>query len=144
MLFFIRTLFISFLLMTSFSANADWFGSNDCPPWAYDCNDWPEWTPMYWMEEFSNEMDNDNYGYGGGYGAPYGYGAPMPYGMPPASYGAPMPYYGGAPMPYYGGGPVPYGAPMGGQMPHGMPPRFGGYQQGFTNGAPVPQAPPVN
>jgi hypothetical protein len=30
----------------------------------YDDNDWPEWTPMYWMEEMMDEWDDnddDNY-----------------------------------------------------------------------------------
>lgn len=129
---YIKALLVGLMLMFSYSAQADFFGSNDCPPWAYDCNDWPEWTPMYWMEEMSNEFDNNNDYYG--YGAPYG--GPMPYG--PAPYGAPMPYGGpgpyGAPMPY--GGPGPYGAPMpyGGPAPYGapMPP------QGAPFGGPVP------
>jgi hypothetical protein len=25
-------------------------------------NDWPIWTPMYWADEMSNEMDNGNWG----------------------------------------------------------------------------------
>ena len=107
----IRTLLIGMPLIFSFGANADFFSGDDCPPWVYDCNDWPEWTPMYWMEEMSNEFDDDDdyYRYGG-------YGAPMPYGPPPMPYGAPMPYGGPAPMPQ--GGPMPYGAPM----PYGQAP----------------------
>ena len=111
----IRTAFIGFLLSLSYNANvnADFFGGNDCPPWVYDCNDWPEWTPMYWMEEMSDEFD-DNNDYYGPYGAPYG----VPYGAP---YGGPAPF------------PVPYGAPA----PYGRPPApFGAPQQPK---APAPQ-----
>ena len=75
----------------------------------YDYNDWPVFTPMYWMEEFIDEFDRDsrygnrgwgNRGWGnrgwnrgyrgypyGGYGAPYGGYAPYgyaPYYAPPA------------------------------------------------------------
>lgn len=110
---FLRTAAVSLFLLVSYNAQAsnDFFGGDDCPPWAYDCNDWPVWTPMYWMEEMSNEWDNNNdyYPYGGyGYGQPpmpyYGgpqYGnqmpAPMPYGQ--QQYRAPMPYYGGPQAP---------------------------------------------
>jgi len=133
-----KTLFIMMLfgVLSSFNVNADFFGGNDCPPWEYDCNDWPEWTPMYWMEEMSDEWDNNDddyyryggmgpYGMPGGYGMPYGgmpYGG-MPYGggmmPPPAPYGygapPPAPYGYGAPQAPYG-----YGAPQGGQ-PSGQP-----------------------
>jgi hypothetical protein len=93
--------------MNSMIASADFFGGDDCPPWEYDCNDWPEWTPMYWMEEMENEWDDDYYGpYGyGPYGYPgYGYGYPgYGYGAPGYGYGAPgygPGYYGGY-APYY-------------------------------------------
>lgn len=100
----LRTATFSLFLLLSYNAQAnnDWFSGNDCPPWAYNCNDWPVWTPMYWMEEMSNNWDNNNYNdyypYGGyGYGMPpmpYGYQGPaMPYGN--QQYGAPMPYYNG-------------------------------------------------
>jgi hypothetical protein len=118
----------------SANVTADMFGSNDCPPWEYDCNDWPEWTPMYWMEEMSDGFgdDDDYYRYGGmggpmgGYGMPYGggygggmpygggYGAPYGYGAPPAPYG-----YGAPPAPYGYGAPAP--APQQGQHPHPHP-----------------------
>ena len=97
---FFRTTILALFLFVSYNAQANnnFFGGNDCPPWAYDCNDWPVWTPMYWMEEMSNAWDNNNY-YDNYY--PYGgYG----YGMPP------IPYYGGAPMPYGNTAPQ-YGAP---------------------------------
>lgn len=97
------------------TANAsDFFGSNsgewkmgpNGPYW--DENDWPEWTPMYWMEEFMNSWDdnnnwggnsfgfgNNNYGYGVPYGAsPYGYGqAPYGYAAPYGGYGYGYPQY---------------------------------------------------
>lgn len=148
----IKALLIGLMLMFSYSANADFFSSNDCPPWAYDCNDWPEWTPMYWMEEMSNEFDDNNDYYGGPYGAPMPYGGPGPYGGP-APYGAPMPYGGPAPygapmMPPQGapmmppqGAPMPYGRPM----PYGMPPQgapFGGPVPPY--GRPAPQNAPAN
>ena len=71
----------------------------------YDDNDWPEWTPMYWMEEFFN--DDEAY-----YPPPYGYGYPPPpgyyhYGYPPVM---PYPPQGHAAPPY---------APM---MPGAYPP----------------------
>ncbi len=53
------------------------FGSN-----YGDCNDWPEWTPMYWMEEMSGNNDNC---YPGAYagrgfgGTAYPYQSPYPY-----------------------------------------------------------------
>lgn len=110
------------------TANAgDFFGGDDGewkmgpygPYW--DESDWPEWTPMYWMEEFMDEWDdNDDEFYGGGmpmmgggmpgggYGMPYGggYGMPsMPYG---GGYGMPaMPYGGGYGNMPYGGYPAP-------------------------------------
>lgn len=110
-----KVVFAITLLMASVSvtttANAsDFFGGNDGewkmgpngPYW--DESDWPEWTPMYWMEEFMDEwdnndnnwggnnfgFDNNNYGspYGGGYGmSPYGYQQPYGYSMPNAGYG---------------------------------------------------------
>ncbi|MBL7004098.1 MAG: hypothetical protein ISR69_08740 [Gammaproteobacteria bacterium] len=100
MLTTLRATFASLMLMLSFNVNADmfggggnnFFGGDDCPPWVNDCNEWPEWTPMYWMEEFANEMDDDDDYYGGGYGGypqqmPYGYAPQMPYGYAPQ-----MPY----------------------------------------------------
>jgi len=60
-------------------------------------NDWPTWTPMYWMDEMFNTFDDNGWGgnrpWGwnrGGYGAPYGYpaqGYGMPYGGYPQGYG---------------------------------------------------------
>ena len=83
---------------------SDFFGGNNGewkmgpygPYW--DESDWPEWTPMYWMEEFMDSWDNNgwggnNYGYYGGnnYNVPYnGSYNNIPYG-----YGYNAPYYGG-------------------------------------------------
>jgi len=104
--------------------NAGWFnngpwdrnGSN----WSNDgYNDWPEWTPMYWAEEFMDEMDNefnDNYD-SGYYGPNRNMMPPMPFYNRPA----PGPYY--APAPNAGNAPVP--APP--QMlapPRQMPPQM--------------------
>jgi len=118
-----RNLLVAGLLTFSWSAQAgDFFDGKDCPPWEYDCNDWPEWTPMYWMEEFADSFDDDEdywrYGYGP-YGAPPMYG-PAPYGPPPgvAPYGRPLPPPGFAPAPYGrpvpppGFAPAPYGRPV--------------------------------
>ncbi|MBC8519715.1 MAG: hypothetical protein H8D24_04820 [Gammaproteobacteria bacterium] len=75
-------------IMASSVASAGWFGSNN-NGWnnGYDDNDWPEWTPMYWMEEMMDEWDNDDdddyYRYGGYGYAPRGY-APSPYYPAPA------------------------------------------------------------
>lgn len=111
------TLVLSSISFTTTAHASDFFGGNNGewkmgpngPYW--DESDWPEWTPMYWMEEFMDSWDdndswggnsfgfgnnNGNYGYGapyGGYGmSPYGYGqAPYGYGAPYGAYGA----YGG-------------------------------------------------
>ena len=79
----IRTLSLSALLLSTSMVDAKgWFGGNNSP-WGgssffgnnngYDDNDWPEWTPMYWMEEFFNNNDDDRY--------PRSY-APSPYAQP--------------------------------------------------------------
>jgi hypothetical protein len=52
-------------MVTTSIASAGWFGGNNSG-WnnGYDDNDWPEWTPMYWMEEMMDEWDDnddDNY-----------------------------------------------------------------------------------
>jgi hypothetical protein len=45
----------------------------------YEESDWPEWTPMYWMEEMMDSFDSDDdYGFGN---MPFG-GAPGFGGMP--------------------------------------------------------------
>ena len=86
-------------LMASSVASAGMFGSNN--GWDDD-NDWPEWTPMYWMEEMMDEWDDDDDDewsrYGGQYGPGYfpGYGGgympqmpQMPYAPPAAQSFAP-------------------------------------------------------
>ncbi len=86
----ISILTVLFVTVSTTSANG-WFGknSNKGGGWGnsfsnngYDDNDWPEWTPMYWMEEFLGDDDN-NYNYGRYRSAPnYAnrYGANQPYG----------------------------------------------------------------
>jgi len=85
------------------TTNADWFGGDNNGEWKmgpngpyWDESDWPEWTPMYWMEEFMDSFDDDdnwgNFGgnnWGGNYGNPYGgYNqAPYGYGNPYGGYG---------------------------------------------------------
>lgn len=109
------------------TASADFFGSGNNGEWKtgpygsyWEENEWPEWTPMYWMQEMSDSFSNDNnngFNFGnrlsnsnmpffgnnsnnGNYGMPM-----MPYGysyqqMPMMPYAAPsMPNYGGYGMP---------------------------------------------
>ena len=90
---FSRTLMAATALLASSAAMGQYWGGDRYNGYG-DYNDWPVWTPMYWMEEFFDNGfgNNDDYGYGGygynpyGYGAPYGY-APFsgyaPYGTPP-------------------------------------------------------------
>lgn len=87
---------------TTASANFDFFDNNDGEwkmgpngPYWDEGSDWPEWTPMYWMEEFMDSWDDDDdYNYNGmmpfNNGNPYG---AMPYGQMPMM-PAPMPYGG--------------------------------------------------
>jgi len=117
------------------------FGWNNSNPWGgCDDNDWPEWTPMYWMEEILGGND-DCYPRGMGYGSQYGLG----YGRYPLFYGSP---YGGGygypavppvqsyPTPYGSGGgayPSPYSAFYGsryrGLSPYISP--YGNLRQGY-------------
>jgi hypothetical protein len=86
-------------ILVTTNANAFWGGNNN--GWGGgDYNDWPVWTPMYWMEEMENEFDDNDWGNGGYGGGPYGYGAP--YG---GGYGAP--YGGPGYYPYSTGYPAP-------------------------------------
>ena len=121
-LLIVLSLIMASVSVTSVASASDWFGSNNGkwkmgpngPYW--DESDWPEWTPMYWMEEFFDSWDdNDNYygGYGGGYGAPYG------------NYG------GGYGMPYGGVAPV---------APYGYMPPAGAYQYQYP-AMPAPSVP---
>ncbi|MCK5727165.1 MAG: hypothetical protein KAH22_10110 [Thiotrichaceae bacterium] len=55
------------------TASANFFGGNDGewkmgpsgPYW--DESDWPQWTPMYWMQEmmdnFNGDSNNNNFGF---------------------------------------------------------------------------------
>lgn len=54
----IKIIFVSLALSSPIQSYASWFSANDCPAWAQSCNDWPVWTPMYWMQEMSNEIGN--------------------------------------------------------------------------------------
>ncbi len=84
------------LLLSASAANANFFGGNDGewkmgPNGAYwDESDWPQWTPMYWMEEMMDNFsgDSNNFGFNGSsnnYPMPGGY--PQ---MPQANYGYPQ------------------------------------------------------
>lgn len=63
-----KKLFVASLFLASFNANAfldfNSYGSD------YKNNDWPVWTPMFWMEKVT---DNDMFGNkrNQGYGYPY-------------------------------------------------------------------------
>ena len=54
------------LAFAATSANADFFGGNDGewkmgpngPYW--DESDWPQWTPMYWMQEMMDSFNGNN------------------------------------------------------------------------------------
>ncbi len=50
-----RILAFCFGALVSLDATAGWFGSNNG---YWDDNDWPEWTPMCWMEEMMGGWDN--------------------------------------------------------------------------------------
>ena len=124
------------LLALSVNAQADFFNSHNgewkMGPYGpyYEENDWPEWTPMYWMEEMANGFDDNENDYGGyygdnrfmggypgmlPYGAGFGYAPPlMPYAPPVASpyasfgYMSPPPMLGQRPFPIM---PAPMGMP---------------------------------
>ncbi|MEZ5452051.1 MAG: hypothetical protein R3E93_04395 [Thiothrix sp.] len=146
------------LLALSATASADFFGGNNgewkMGPYGpyYDESDWPEWTPMYWMDEFMNEWDgDDDYG---SFGGPFGGGMPfmgggypgmMPYGGAPMMgapmMGAPMPMQ-QAPMmaPQMGAAPMMAPMPMQ-QAPMMMPPMPGSLPG--PGAAPAPMAMPA-
>lgn len=121
-----KKLLIGFsLLALSATASAnDFFGGNN-GEWKmgpngpyYEESDWPEWTPMYWMQEMADSFDNnnDNNGFMGG----------MPFGNNNNNNGfmGGMPFMGNNnyPMMPYGGAPMGYGAPMmAPQMGYGAP-----------------------
>ncbi len=79
----------SLLGVAQSSLAKDWFGKNNRFGGfgnsfgnGNNCNDWPEWTPMYWMEEMMDNNDNcyPSYGYAGGYSNINPYQSPYPYG----------------------------------------------------------------
>ena len=119
--------------LSATQATANMFNNNNAPNGYYsDYNNWPEWTPMYWMEEMSNEFDNN--GWNNNYNYPPGpYGPPPVYGQPygPATGYAPQfpPQY--APMPRFQAPPM---APN--QVPKPLPP------QQMQQQAPQNMAPP--
>lgn len=108
------------LALTASSAHAfDFFDSNN-GEWKmgpngpyYDESNWPQWTPMYWMEEMMDSFDDNSYG-GNGFNMPFtngngfnmpftnGNGFNMPFNaqMPNMGYGyqQPMYYYPTAPQ----------------------------------------------
>lgn len=147
------------LSLLAFSAGAsanDFFGGNN-GEWKmgpqgpyYEESDFPEWTPMYWMEEMMDSFDSED-GYGGGDegfmgGMPFmGNNSNMPfmgnnnnYPMMAPQMGMPM----GTPMmaPQMG---MPMGAPM--MAPQGMPPMGAPMMapQGMPMGAPMMAPPPM-
>jgi len=80
------------LSLLAFSASAsagDFFGGNNgewkMGPYGpyYEESDWPEWTPMYWMEEMMDSFDDeDSYGGNNGFmgGMPFmGNNSNMPF-----------------------------------------------------------------
>lgn len=74
----IKIITLSLLLSVSSIANANWFGNNR---YNNNCNDWPVWTPMYWMQEMSgsNNCYGNRYGYGN-YPSPHQVlNSPFPY-----------------------------------------------------------------
>lgn len=112
----------------------DFFGKNN--PWGNfggfgnsngnNCSDWPEWTPMYWMEEMSGSNNCYPNAYGGGYANKYPYQSPYAY--PSSAYGTPPP------NPYLANNQAynPYAA-------GGMPPAYG-YNPYMANMRGNPQA----
>lgn len=123
---------LSLLALSATAGASDFFGGNDGewkmgpygPYW--EESDWPEWTPMYWMDEMMNSFDDeeDYGGFGGGMPYPGMMGAPMGYGAAPMMappMGAPMmaapqmgaPMMAPMPMPQMGmGGPMMAPMPM--------------------------------
>lgn len=118
------------LLALSSVASADFFGGGNNGEWKmgpygpyWDANDWPEWTPMYWMQEMSDSFNNDDNN--GGWNMPFfgngsNFGGNFPFGNG-SNFGGTMPFFGNNPygaMPY-GYAPMPYPQPM---MPYGAAP----------------------
>ncbi|SEA99408.1 hypothetical protein SAMN05660964_03073 [Thiothrix caldifontis] len=121
---------LSLLALSATASANDFFGGNDgewkMGPYGpyYEESDWPEWTPMYWMDEMMNSFDDeDSYGDNGFMGG--------------------MPFMGNNNMPFMGGNNypmMPYGAaPMGAPM---MAPPMGAPMMAPPMGAPM-MAPPM-
>lgn len=102
------------LALTASSAHAFDFFDNNSGEWKtgpngpyYDASNWPQWTPMYWMEEMMDSFSDEG-GYGGnGFNMPFtnGNGFNMPFtggnngfNMP---FNAQMPNMGGYQQPMY-------------------------------------------
>ena len=108
---------LSLLALSATASANDFFGGGG--EWKqgpygpyYEESDWPEWTPMYWMQEMTDSFDDngdDNSNFGG-----------MPFmggnnnSMPFMGGNNNMPFMGGNnyPMMPYGGAPMGYGAQM--------------------------------
>jgi hypothetical protein len=125
------------LLAFSATANADFFGGNN-GEWKmgpqgpyYEESDWPEWTPMYWMEEMMDSFDDDDSGYGNN-----GFMGGMPFMGNNNNFGG-MPFMGNNNNNY----PVmPYGAPMMAPMPYAQQPMMA---PPMMAPMPIPAAPPA-
>jgi hypothetical protein len=118
---------VASLLLASGSASADWFGDRWGGNNGY--NDWPMWTPMYWMEEMADTMDDQGWsGRNNRAVAPNGYGVPAPYGYPQA------PYYGYPQQAPYGYAP---------QQPYPAAPYYPAPQQPNGGGYPTMQPSPA-
>ncbi len=59
---------LSLLALSASASAGDFFGGNDGEwkqgPYGpyYEESDWPEWTPMYWMDEMMNSFDDEEDG----------------------------------------------------------------------------------
>ena len=136
------------LLAFSAGANADFFGGNNgewkMGPYGpyYEESDWPEWTPMYWMEEMMDSFDDeDSYGGNNGFmgGMPFmGNNSNMPFMGNNNNYPMMAPQMGYPMMAPPMGAPMmapPMGAPM-------MAPPMGAPMMAPPMGAPM-MAPPM-
>ena len=112
------------LALTASSAQAFDFFDNNSGEWKmgpngpyYDESNWPQWTPMYWMEEMMDNFDDQGFGgtnngngfnmpftNGNGFNMPFtnGNGFNMPFNtqMPNMGYGYQQPMYYPAPTQY--------------------------------------------
>jgi hypothetical protein len=137
------------------SASAGW---NDSWGNGNGYNDYPTWTPMYWMEEMFDTFDSNDFGNNTPWGwnrnnrsynnSNNGYYPQQGYGYPQAGYPQ-QGYYGGYPQQGYGYSPYTYAqqyapqpqVPMYQQSPYGYAPYAYGQQQGQQA---VPPAVPAN